>query len=41
MKNMRKVLHMITFILIILYHMVNAMPVFDGNTYLDYLYPKS
>ena len=41
MKNMRKVLHMITFILIILYHMVNAMPVFEGNTYLDYLYPKS
>ena len=32
---MRKVLRMITTILIILYHMVNGMAVFDGNTHLD------
>ena len=38
---MRKVLQMITLTLIILYHMVNGMVVFDGNTHLDYLYQKS
>ena len=38
---MRKILRMITFILIILCHMVNGMVIFDGNTHLDYLYQKS
>ena len=38
---MRKVLRMITFILIILYHTVNGTVVFVGNMYLDYLYQKS
>ena len=38
---MRKVLRMIIFILIILYHKVNRVVVFDGNTHLDYLYQKS
>ena len=38
---MSKFFRMITFILIILYHMVNGLVVFDGNTHLDYLYQKS
>ena len=38
---MRKDLRVITFLVIILYHMVNGMVVFDGNTHLDYLYQKS
>ena len=38
---MRKDLRVITFLVIILYHMINGMVVFDGNTHLDYLYQKS
>ena len=29
------------YILIILYHMVNGLVAFDGNTHLEYLYQKS
>ena len=40
---MRKVLQIITFILILytLYHVVNGMVAFPGNTHLDDLYQKS
>ena len=37
---MRKDLRVITFLVIIFYHMGNGMVVFDGNTHLDYRYQK-